>query len=89
MRGAVVTGAIVVAGGAALGAAGRVLAKRTHGVTRGHAVKKRLVDPKALADIDLKRVVRQIGDAAEKIEARSEDVRQFSAQAKRLSRTLS
>jgi hypothetical protein len=85
----VVTGAIVVAGGAALGAAGRVLVNRTHGLTRGQAVKKRLLDPRTFADIDLKRVVRHIGDAAEKIEARSEDVRQFSAQAKRLSRTLS
>jgi hypothetical protein len=44
---------------------------------------------KATQDLDLKRLLRQIGDAAEQIELRSEDVRQLSAQAKRLSRRLS
>jgi hypothetical protein len=39
--------------------------------------------------IDLRHLAQQIGDAAEQIEARSEDVRMLSAQAKRLSRKLS
>jgi hypothetical protein len=44
---------------------------------------------KATRDIDVKRLLRQIGDAAEQVELRSEDVRQLSAQAKRLTRRLS
>jgi hypothetical protein len=48
------------------------------------------VDAKKLAKgVDVKAVVRRIGNAAEQIEARSEDVRMLSAQAKRLSRKLS
>ena len=48
------------------------------------------LDPKKLtSSLDLKDLVRQIGDAAEQVEARSEDVRMLSAQAKRLSRKLS
>lgn len=43
---------------------------------------------KVTQDLDMKRLIRQIGDAAEQIEVRSEDVRQLSAQAKRLSRRL-
>ena len=51
---------------------------------------KKLVDPKKLGNsIDLKHVAKQIGDAAEAIEARSDDVRILSGQAKRLSRKLS
>jgi len=48
------------------------------------------LDPKKLADhVDLKDVLRKIGDAAEQIEARSEDVRTLSGQAKRITRKLS
>ena len=48
------------------------------------------LDPKKLtSSLDLKDLARQIGDAAEQVEARSEDVRMLSAQAKRLSRKLS
>ncbi|MFL5864245.1 MAG: hypothetical protein ACJ780_26335 [Solirubrobacteraceae bacterium] len=48
------------------------------------------VDPAKLAKkVDLKDVLRQIGDAAEQVEARSEDVRMLSGQAKRLTRKLS
>lgn len=51
---------------------------------------RKLPDPKKLVShIDLKQVVKQIGDAAEQIEARSEDVRMLSAQTKRLTRKLS
>jgi hypothetical protein len=39
-------------------------------------------------DMDLKDLVRQIGNLAEQVEARSEDVRTLSAQAKRLSRRM-
>jgi hypothetical protein len=48
------------------------------------------VDLKDLGkNVDLKGVVRQIGNFAEKVEARSEDVRTLSSQAKRLSRRVS
>jgi hypothetical protein len=56
------------------------------------------LDPKKLAshvdvrglvkDVDLKGVVRHIGDFAEQVEARSDDVRTLSGQAKRLSRRV-
>ncbi|MGZ4168022.1 MAG: hypothetical protein ACXVR1_04270 [Solirubrobacteraceae bacterium] len=50
----------------------------------------RHLDPKKLAsNIDLKDVVRKLGNAAEQIEARSEEVRALSSQAKRLTRKLS
>lgn len=44
---------------------------------------------KLARSIDLKDVSRQIGNAAEQIEARSDDLRALSGQAKRLSRKLS
>ena len=48
------------------------------------------LDPKKLASqLDLKDALRKIGDAAEQIEARSEEVRDLSGQAKRLTRRLS
>lgn len=48
------------------------------------------VDIKQLAKhVDLKDVLRQVGNLAERVEARSEDVRMLSAQAKRLSRRVS
>lgn len=47
-------------------------------------------DAKKVVDsLDLNELMRKIGDAAEQIEARSEDVRMISGQAKRLSRKLS
>ena len=47
-------------------------------------------DPKKVVDsLDLNDLMRKLGDAAEQIEARSEDVRMISGQAKRLSRKLS
>jgi hypothetical protein len=60
------------------------------GVRLPRELRPRNLDPKKLTDgVDLKRVVKQIGDAAEQVEARSEDLRMLSAQAKRLSRKLS
>ena len=51
------------------------------------------LDPKKLeklvSQVDLKDALRKIGNAAEQIEARSEEVRTLSGQAKRLSRRLS
>ena len=100
-RGAAVKGAIAVAGSAALGAAASVLVKRSRrprvlGVQiprkldLRRVAPKKVVDPKKLASsIDLKHVIKQIGNAAEQIEARSDDVRILSGQAKRLSRQLS
>jgi hypothetical protein len=43
---------------------------------------------KLVKSVDVKDLAKQIGNAAEQIEARSEDVRMLSAQAKRLSRKL-
>jgi hypothetical protein len=39
-------------------------------------------------DVDVKNVLRRIGNLAEQVEARSEDVRDLSAQAKRLTRRI-
>jgi hypothetical protein len=47
------------------------------------------LDLKQLKDIDLKKVAKQIGKAAEKVESTSEDVRMASQQAKRMSKKLS
>jgi hypothetical protein len=47
------------------------------------------VDVKRLAkNVDLKDIVRQIGNLAEQVETHSEEVRTLSGQAKRLSRRL-
>jgi hypothetical protein len=47
------------------------------------------VDVARLAkNVDLKDVLRHIGDFAEQVEARSDDVRALSGQAKRLSRRI-
>lgn len=40
-------------------------------------------------NVDLKGIIRQIGNLAEQVEARSEDVHTLSGQAKRLSRRIS
>lgn len=48
------------------------------------------VDLKKVAkDLDLKKVAKQVAEVSEQIEARSEDVRFLSGQAKRLSKKLS
>jgi hypothetical protein len=47
------------------------------------------VDVKRLAkDVDVKDIIRKVGNFAEHVEARSEDLRTLSAQAKRLSRRI-
>jgi hypothetical protein len=47
------------------------------------------LNPQHIArDLDLKDVVRHIGNFAAQVEARSEEVRALSAQAKRLSRRV-
>ena len=47
------------------------------------------LNPQRIArDLDLKDVVRHIGNFAEQVEARSEEVRALSAQAKRLTRRV-
>jgi hypothetical protein len=83
-----------LAGSAAIGVASRAAIKharrpRVLGVPIPRELRPGNLDPRKLAkSIDVKGLVRQIGDAAEQIEARSDDVRMLSAQAKRLSRKL-
>lgn len=89
MRGAV--GAVV--GGAAIGAAGLVANRRSKPKVLGIAIPDEInpqrLDPKKLASqVDLKDVIRHIGNFAEQVEARSEDVRMLSAQAKALTRRI-
>jgi hypothetical protein len=90
VRAAIVRSAFgALAGGAAVGAA-RAVKHQNHRRRPGLHVPhdKRFDLHKATQDVDIKRLLRQIGDAAEQIELRSDDVRQLSAQAKRLSRRL-
>jgi hypothetical protein len=84
-------GALV--GGAAVGVVGRLASRRAKPKLLGVAIPDELnpqrLDAKKLASqFDLKDVIRHIGNFAEQIEARSEDVRSLSAQAKRLSRRM-
>jgi hypothetical protein len=84
-------GALV--GGAAVGVAGVLASRRTKPKVLGIAIPDELnpqrLDVKKLASqLDLKDVIRHIGNFAEQVEARSEDVRSLSAQAKRLSRRM-
>jgi hypothetical protein len=74
--------------------AGRLANRRSKSKVLGIAGPAELnpqrLDPSKLAkSIDLKNVMRHIGNFAEQVEARSEDVRSLSAQAKRLSRRIS
>lgn len=90
MRGAV--GALV--GGAAVGVAGRLANRRSRPKLLGIAIPTELNPPrldasKLAKSLDVKDVIRHIGNFAEQVEARSEDVRSLSAQAKRLSRRIS
>jgi hypothetical protein len=84
-------GALV--GGAAVGVAGRLANRRSKPKVLGIAIPDELnpqrIDAKKLASqLDLKDVMRHIGNFAEQVEARSEDVRSLSARAKRLSRRM-
>lgn len=94
-RATIVRGAVgALAGGAAIGAATRATRGRERrrvvlGIPIPRELRPRDFDAMKLAkSIDVKDLARQIGNAAEQIEARSEDVRLLSAQAKRLSRKL-
>lgn len=82
-----------VAGGAALGVVGRLANRHSRpkvlGIPIPDELNPRHLNASKLAKkLDLKDVVRHIGDFAEQVEARSEDVRTLSAQAKRLSRRI-
>ena len=91
-----------VVGGAALGVAGRLANRHSRPKVLGIPIPDELnpqrLDPGKLAshvdlkkltkNVDLKDVIRHIGNFAEQVEARSEDVRTLSAQAKRLSRRV-
>jgi hypothetical protein len=91
-------------GGAAVGAARLASSRRARrprllGIPIPDELMPQNLDPKRLPKpghakklakgVDVKALVKRIGDAAEQVEARSEDVRMLSAQAKRLSRKLS
>jgi hypothetical protein len=82
-----------VVGGAAIGVAGLVANRRSKPRLLGIAIPDELnpqrLDPKKLANqIDLKDVIRHIGNFAEQVEARSEHVRILSGQAKALTRRM-
>ncbi len=87
MSGAV--GAVV--GGAAIGVA-RLVDRHKRPKVLGVAIPDELmghVDVKRLANgVDVKDIIRKVGNFAEQVEARSEDLRTLSAQAKRLSRRI-
>jgi hypothetical protein len=96
----IVKGALgALVGGAAVGGAARMASKHTRRPrVLGIPIPEELnpknlhlnLDAKKLAkSIDVKHMLKQIGNAAEQIEARSEDVRTVSGQAKRLTRKLS
>jgi ribosomal protein S15P/S13E len=92
-----------VVGGAALGVANRLADRYSRPKVLGIRIPNELnpqrlnagkvsahVDVKRLAkNVDLKDLIRQIGNLAEQVEAHSEDVRSLSGQAKRLSRRIS
>jgi len=60
------------------------------GMSPPRQLNTRKLDPRKVAqDVDLKKVIKQLGSVAEHVEAISEDVRILSAQAKRLSQKLS
>jgi hypothetical protein len=95
-RAAIATGAtFALAGSAAVGVASRARAKRARGpqalVSRVvREMTRRSPDPRqAVKNLDVKKMAKQIGRVAEQVEARSEDVRVISAQAKRLSKKWS
>lgn len=76
-----------VVGGAALGAA-RLATRHSRTKVLGVRIPNELNPQRIARDLDLKDVVRHIGNFAEQVEARSEEVRALSAQAKRLTRRV-
>jgi len=73
-----------VAGGAAIGLAGRAAVKRVR--------KPRVLGiplPRTMRKLDMKNVAKQIGNVAEQLETTGDDVRKVSAQAKKMSKALS
>jgi hypothetical protein len=94
VRDRLVKGAVgALVGGAAVGGLQRLAGhygrrQRVMGIPVPNELSPRHLE-KLARNIDLKDVFRQIGNAAEQIEARSDDLRALSGQAKRLSRKLS
>ena len=95
VRERIVGGALgAIVGGAAVGGVSRLAnhyrRPRVMGIRIPDELNPRHLDTKKLAgNIDIKGVLRKVGNAAEQIEERSDDVRALSAQAKRLTRKLS
>lgn len=93
VRDRLVKGAVgALVGGAAVGGLQRLAGhygrrQRVMGIPVPEELSPRHLE-KLARNIDLKDVFRQIGNAAEHIEARSDDLRALSGQAKRLSRKL-
>lgn len=76
-----------VVGGAAVGVA-RLANRHSRPKLLGIRIPDELNPQRMGKDLDLKVVIRHIGNFAEQVEARSEDIRALSAQAKRLSRRI-
>ena len=76
-----------VVGGAAVGAA-RLASRHSRPKVLGVRVPDQLNPRHIGKDLDIEAVIRHIGNFAEQLEARSEEVRALSAQAKRLSRRI-
>ena len=72
-----------VAGVAALGFAGRALYKETR---RPRVMGVRV--PRDVANVDLKKLAKQVSKVADQVERASEDVRMASAQTKRVAKKL-
>jgi hypothetical protein len=72
-----------VAGVAALGFAGRAIIKARRPRLLGVRI------PRDVADVDLKKLARQVSKVAGQVERASEDVRMASAQARRVAKKLS
>ena len=84
----------LIAGGAAVGLAGRAAIKRNRhptvlGVKIPRAMVPRNIKLKVPHGLDVKTIAKQVEQAADRLERTSEDVRFASAQAKRVSRKLS
>jgi hypothetical protein len=77
----------VVVGGAADGVA-RLANRHSRPKLLGIRIPDELNPQRMAKDLDLEAVIRHVGNFAEHLEARSEEVRALSAQAKRLSRRL-
>ena len=76
-----------VVGGAAVGAA-RLASRHSRPKVLGIRVPDQLNPRHIGKDLDVEAIIRHIGNFAEQLEARSEEVRALSAQAKRLSRRI-